>query len=288
MRHQALLVPEVVLHIFTHVNEIGEPSYAERPLSRQTLADPSTTQQSWSRGIEPLSELERSQSIRNSCCVRTMSVSSDDDFHLLYSFPYDTCVFPKLLSLSWVIIFTRYLRFFLSPTLRSCYIAIVQPDLARHSIGTRCPALEGLDIELRSLRLYVTSCSINPDNVSLFEAMSSWPQIRSLSLSDPHHRPPQVTFRELFAALSQCPHLHALHVEIDVVNIDIKLKTESFQHTSLESISYYSSPAANAEAVARIIFTMLPNVQLADTWGDVNTHLKSLRASSSLQGAGGG
>ncbi|KAG1879620.1 hypothetical protein C8R48DRAFT_236955 [Suillus tomentosus] len=482
--HEALLVPEVVLHIFAHVNEIGEPSYAERTLSRQTLAalattcktfyEPAmdflwsdmkrllpllgcvtrlhpmiypTTQQSWSRGIEPLSELERSQFLRHSCRVRTMSVSSDDDFHLLRSFPYDTCVFPKLHSLSWVTIFTRYLRFFLSPTLRSCYIAILQPDLARHSIGTRCPALEGLDIvtmgtvsqaphlseticsckalvrlqcpplnsaawkhlstvptllnmsiyqesfsgslsrldthnlnfstflnvttlrfcfapitdiiaviqhsefpslkefelvdhilpgaellpllralsqckacntleniaiydddpevdepsansfavtrellcftQLRSLRLYL-DCSINPDNVSLFEAMSSWPQIRSLSLSDPHRRPPQVTFRGLFAALSQCPHLHALHVEIDVANIDIDPKAESFQHTSLKSIGYYSSPAANAEAVARIIFTMLPNLQLADTWGDVNTHLKFLKASSSLQGTDGG
>lgn len=141
--------------------------------------------------------------------------------------------------------------------------------------------------QLRSLRLYV-GCSTNPDNVSLFEAMSSWPQIRSLSLSDPHRRPPQVTFRGLFAALSQYLHLHALHVEIDAANIDIDPKAESFQHTSLKSIGYYSSPAANAEAVARIIFIMLPNVQLADTWGDVNTHLQSLKASSSLQGADGG
>ncbi|KAG1813829.1 uncharacterized protein BJ212DRAFT_376433 [Suillus subaureus] len=481
--HQALLVPEILLYIFAHVKQIGEPSYAQKPLSRQSLAALATTckifyepamdflwadmnmllpllgcvtrlhpmiypsaQQSWSLDIEPLSELERGQFLRHSGRVRSLSVSSDDDFHLLYALPFDTCVFPNLLSLSWVVISTRYLRFFLSPTLRTCYIAIVQPELGRNSIGTRCPALEGLDIDtmgvmaqashlsetvcsckalvrlqcppldsaawkhlstvltllslsiyqesfsnppskldthnlsfvsflnvtslhfcyapiaditaviqhsefpslkefelvasilpgeellpllqalsqckachtlekidisdddpkaeeptdnsfavtrvllcftqLRALSLCV-SCSINPDNALLVEAFSSWPQLCSLSFPDLHHRPPKVTFLGLFEALRQCPHVHSLLLDVDVINIDIDPKVESFQHTSLKRMGIYPSPAADPEAVARIIFAMLPNVHLADTWGDVNTHLKSLRASSSLQGEDG-
>ncbi|KAG2144706.1 uncharacterized protein EDB93DRAFT_531534 [Suillus bovinus] len=406
-----------------------------------------TSQRSWSRGIEPLSELERSQFLRHSVRVRIMTVSSEDDFHLLRSFPYHICVFSKLLSLSWMVVFTKSLRFFLSPTLRNCYIAIVQPDLARHSIGTRCAALEGLDIDtmgtiaqaphlsetvrsckalvrlqcppldfpawkhlstvptlrdvsifqesfssppfrldthnlesltflnvttlrfsfapitditaiiqhsefpslkefeladhvlpgaelllllralsqckacntlekisisdddpevqeppgesfaviselhcftqLRTLRIYVR-CSINLDNGLLFEAVSSWPQIRSLTLYDPYRRPPKVTFRGFFAVLSQCPYLQALHVGIDVVDIDINIEAESFQHTSLKGMSFHYSPAVNTEAVARIIFAMLPNVQLPEydkTWDDVKTHLESLKASSSLKSA---
>ncbi|KAG1846185.1 hypothetical protein DFJ58DRAFT_498560 [Suillus subalutaceus] len=405
-----------------------------------------TSQQSWSWDIEPLSQLERSQFLRHSCRVRSLSVSSDDDFHLLYAFPFDTCAFPNLLSLSWMVISTRYLRFFLSPTLRNCYIAIVQPELARNSIGTRCPALEGLDIDtmgvmaqaphlsetvrscralvrlqcppldsaalkhlstiptllslsiyqesfsnppskldthnlsfvsffnvttlrfcyapisditaviqhsefpslkefelvasvligaellpllqalsqckachtlekiaisdddpkvkepadisfavtrvllcftqLQTLSLYVC-CSINPDNALLLEAFSSWPQLRSLSFPDPHYRPPKVTFLGLFESLRRCPHVHTLHLDVDVINIDIDPEAESFQHTSLKRMGICTSPAADAEAVARIIFANLPNVHLADSWGDVNTHLKSLRASSSLQGEDG-
>ncbi|KAG1762800.1 hypothetical protein EV702DRAFT_1283849 [Suillus placidus] len=376
-----------------------------------------------------------------------MYVPSDEEFHLLRAFPFETCLFPKLLSLSWVVIFTRYLHFFLSPRLRICYIAIVQPELPRDSIGTRCAALENLDIEtmgvmalaphlsetvrsckalvrlqcppldsaawkhlstvptlrnvairqenvsnppskldthelslttflnittlhfcyapiaditaiiqhseflslrqfkfvahilpgvellpllqalsqckachtlesiaisdddpedeespgsntfavtrellcftqLRTLRLHI-HCSINPDNVIFMEAMSSWPQLRSLLLFDLHRRPPKVTLPKLFAALSLCPHLHTLHVGVDVMNIDIDPKAMSFQHTSLKNMGAYPSRTADAEAVARIIFAALPNVHLANTWGDVNTHLKSLKASSSLQGEDG-
>ncbi|KAG2354971.1 hypothetical protein BDR07DRAFT_1613945 [Suillus spraguei] len=482
--HQTLLVPEVLLHIFACVRQIGEPSYNEKPLSRQYLAALAITckifyepamdflwadmnrllpllgcvtrlhpmiypraQQSWSRGIEPLSELERSQFLRHSGRVRSLCISSDDEFHLLNTFPFDTCVFPNLISLSWVVISTRYLRFFLSPSLRKCYIAIVQPDLARNSIGVRCPALETLDIEvmgviaraphlsetirsckalvflqcpppdsaawkhlstvptllnlsicqenfsgggpskldtynlrlstflsLTTLRFGYTSiadttailqhsefpslkefelvahvlpgaellpllqalsqckacdtleniaisddnpevqeppgnsfavtgvllcfsqlrtlslrvhCSINLDNSLLLEALSSWPQLRSLLFYDQHRRSPKVTFGGLSAALRQCPHLHTLCIGVDVVNIDIDPKAESFQHTSLQNMGVCTSPVADAEAVARIIFAMLPNVHLADSWGDVNTHLKSLKASSSLQGEDG-
>jgi hypothetical protein len=48
--------------------------------------------------------------------------------------------------LSWMCVFSRHLHFFLSPTLRNCYIAIIQPELVQNSIGTRCPVLEDLDM----------------------------------------------------------------------------------------------------------------------------------------------
>ncbi|KAG1731672.1 hypothetical protein EDB19DRAFT_2041697 [Suillus lakei] len=359
-----------------------------------------------------------------------MSVSSDDDFHFLYALPFDTCVFPQLLSLFWMVVSTGYLHFFLSPTLRNCYIALVHPDLARESIGTRCAALEDLDIvmlgtmtqdahlseivrsckaltclqcppldsaawkhlstvptllnlsihqesfipyppsrldthnisfatflnvtalrfcyavipditaviqhsefpslkelelaahgkarhtlehisifdnyteveeppvnslamnrellcftQLRTLDMSVSG-SIDPDNGILLEAIVSWPHLRSLRLCDPHRRPPKVTFRGLFAALRLCPHLHTLLVGVDAMNIDIDPKAESFQHISLKKLVMYSSPVADAEAVARIIFSMLPDIQpnihLLDMWEDVNAHLKSLKSSSSL------
>ncbi|KAG1724868.1 hypothetical protein EDB19DRAFT_293754 [Suillus lakei] len=481
--HQALLVPEVLLDVFAHVNQIDKPSNTrERSLSsRQSLAALATTcktfyepamdllwaemsdlrpllgcvvrlhpmiypraQKSWSRGIDPLSKSECSQFLRHSARVRSMSVSSDDDFHFLYALPFDACVFPQLLSLSWMVVFTRFLHFFLSPTLRNCYIALVQPGLVREAIGTRCAALEDFDIvtlgtmaqdahlseivrsckalirlqcppldsaawkhlstvpslvnlsihqesffpcppsrldmhnlsfatflNVTALRFCCTSipditailqhsefpslkefelvahvllgaeaqplflalsqgktchtlehisisddyteveeppvnslamtrellcftqlrtldisvrCSIDPDNDLLLEAMISWPHLRSLRLCDPHRRPPKVTLRGLFAALRLCPHLHTLLVGVDVMNIDIDPKAESFQHTSLKKLVVYSSPVADAEAVARIIFSMLPNIQpnirFPDFWEDVNTHLKSLKSSS--------
>lgn len=478
--HQALLVPEVLLGIFAHVKQIKDPLYTPKPLSRQCLAALTTTcktfyepamdflwadmdsllpllgcvtrlhpliypraQKFWSRDIEPLSELERSQFLRHSGRVRFLSVSSDDDFRLLYFLPSNTCVLPNLHSLSWVVIFTRYLHFFLSPTLRNCYIAIVQPELVQDSIGTRCAALEDLDIvtmgvmaraphlsetirsckalkrlqcppldsaawkhlstvptlldlsihqedfsslpskldthnlslatflnvtilrfcfapiedtiallqhsefpslkefefvahilpgaelrpllralsqckachtleniaisdddpeveeppdnsfsvvrellcftQLRSLRLSI-HCSINLNNDLLLEVISSWPQLRILSMYDTRHRSPKVTFRGLFAALRRCPQLRTLNIELDVVNIDIDPKADSFQHTSLITLGVYDSPAADTEAITRIIFAMLPNVRFANSW---TKHLESLKASSNLQGGGG-
>lgn len=481
--HQALLVPEVILKIFAHVKQIKDPLYTSTPLYRQCLAALATTcktfyepamdflwadmnsllpplgcvtrlhpmiypsaKKFWSRDIEPLSELERSQFLRHSGRVRSLYVSSDDDIHLLYFLPFDISVFPNLLSLSWVVVSSRHLHFFLSPTLRNCYIAIVQPELVQNSIGTRCAALEDLDIvtmgtmaraphlseavrsckalrrlqcppldsaawkhlstiptlldlsihqesfspspppkldthnlsfvtflnvttlrfcyapiadiiavmqhsefpslkefefithrlpgaellpvlralsqckachtleniaisdddpeveeppgnsfsvvrellcftQLRSLRLFI-HCSINLDNDLLLEVVSSWPQLRTLSLYDTRHLSPKVTFRGLFAALRRCPQLHALNIELDLVNIDIDPKAESFQHTSLITLGVHDCPAADDEAIARIIFAMLPNVRFASTWSRISQHHESLQASSNLQDGG--
>jgi hypothetical protein len=143
--------------------------------------------------------------------------------------------------------------------------------------------------QLRTLRL-CTHHSIFLDNDLLFEAMTSWPHIRSLSLVD--LSPPAVTFCGLFAALRLCPDLENLQVSLDARHIDIKLETESFQHTSLKTLVVGSSEPedANVEAVARIIFFMLPAVDRVvcatrispRAWNNVNRHLELLRNKLSL------
>ncbi|KAG0694959.1 hypothetical protein DFH29DRAFT_1072659 [Suillus ampliporus] len=146
--------------------------------------------------------------------------------------------------------------------------------------------------QLRTLRLGFGNCSIYLNNDILLEAVSSWPPIRCLELgSNPRlHHPPTVTFHGLFAALRLCPHLHTLHISMDTVNIDIDPTAESFQH-ALKTLDLTSSDAADVEAVAHIISSMLPFVnhvkplrsgRLPPVWQDVNRCLESSRASAVL------
>ncbi|KAG1748069.1 hypothetical protein EDB19DRAFT_239404 [Suillus lakei] len=143
--------------------------------------------------------------------------------------------------------------------------------------------------QLQTLRLHVHH-AIYLDDDLFVEAMSSWPHIRSLILiGHPHLRQPTVTFRGLFAALHFCPHLRALQVMIDTsTSTDIGPAAEPFQHTSLQILRVGTSSVveAEAEAVARMIFCMLPRVeQVADpkwAWHQVNRHLKIFRSSAAL------
>jgi len=69
------------------------------------------------------------------------------------------------------------------------------------------------------------------DNDICLEAMSSWPRIESVELDDQQRYHPIVTtFCRLFAGLRLCPHLHALRVFMDAVNVDIDPKAGSFHH----------------------------------------------------------
>jgi hypothetical protein len=141
--------------------------------------------------------------------------------------------------------------------------------------------------QLRTLRISAHH-SIHLDNDLLFEAMTSWPHIRSLSLLDLHN---SITFRGLFTALRLCPNLHDLQVSVDVRNIDIEPEAESFQHTSLRTLVVGSSELenVNVEAVAQIIFSMLPAVDqvmcasggVPRLWSSVNKRLEFLRSRSS-------
>lgn len=112
--------------------------------------------------------------------------------------------------------------------------------------------------QLRVLRLAVPHSCIPLDNELLLESMSSWPHLRSLVLEDPYQTRDIITFRGLFAALRQCPHLYELSLLIDAVNIDIEPTTESFRHTSLQVLNVQSARVMDVEAVTRIIFSMLP------------------------------
>ncbi|KAG1875941.1 hypothetical protein C8R48DRAFT_759391 [Suillus tomentosus] len=150
--------------------------------------------------------------------------------------------------------------------------------------------------QLRVLRLILPYCCSYLDNDLLFEAMSSWPHIRSLELTDLHRdlhpRSPAVTFRGLFAALRLCPHLQKLRIPIDTEHIDIDPTTESFQHTSLQSLDLDSPDVVDVEAVARTIFSMLPCIHQVNqvlggrhcwkNWQKVNKRLETFKSSSVL------
>jgi hypothetical protein len=137
---------------------------------------------------------------------------------------------------------------------------------ARESIGHSLTAIRHLFCftQLRNLKLDVDFPTILLDNHLLLEAMSSWPHMRHLAFGDPYlddHPPATVTFRGLFAALRRCPHLHTLVLSIDAVNIDVDPEVESFQHTSLRCLDVSDSDITDPEAVARIIFSMLPYIE---------------------------
>ncbi|KAG1742460.1 hypothetical protein EDB19DRAFT_615498 [Suillus lakei] len=146
--------------------------------------------------------------------------------------------------------------------------------------------------QLRTLQLVFPHCCSNLDNDLLFEAMSSWPHIRSLELMDPHLCSPAVPFRGFFAALRLCPHLQILRMYVDATHIDIDPTAELFQHTSLQTLDLDSHKVADAETVARIILSMLPCVDQVnqvyaggdcrEEWQEVNRHLKSFKPSPVL------
>jgi hypothetical protein len=137
--------------------------------------------------------------------------------------------------------------------------------------------------QLRTLDIYVGT-NIYLDNDLLLQAMSSWPYLESLGLGDRGcNFLPSVTLRGLVAALRVCPHLHTLRMSVDTSNIDMDPDVESFQHTSLRTLTFepWEMPhTTDAEAVARIIFSMLPRVckinEYNREWREVNRHLELL------------
>ncbi|KAG1892904.1 uncharacterized protein F5891DRAFT_1068422 [Suillus fuscotomentosus] len=98
----------------------------------------------WSEDVDPLVEHEFHQFLRHSARVRNISISATKFLHLLTTLPIETCVFPNLRSLSWLVQCTEIgdLRFFLPPTLRSCYHISEELQLDMKYIGARCPDME--------------------------------------------------------------------------------------------------------------------------------------------------
>ncbi|KAG2110870.1 uncharacterized protein F5147DRAFT_760081 [Suillus discolor] len=142
--------------------------------------------------------------------------------------------------------------------------------------------------QLRTLGLVFENYPVYLDNDLLLKAMSSWPNIRYMTLANHQLRLPTITFRGLFDGLRLCPHLDSLQLHIDAINIDIDPETESFQHTSLQKFNVGFSNIEDVEAVARIIFFMLPGVEQVkhgyedNKWDKVNQHLEHLRSSAAL------
>ncbi|KAG1892906.1 uncharacterized protein F5891DRAFT_1176639, partial [Suillus fuscotomentosus] len=190
LMHRALLVSEILLEVFMHVNKVLDPyasilSYREISLARKSFAALARTCKPfyepamdllWAeldgiepllgcvtrlhpivyrRGrasrhlcfevIEPLSEHEVTQFLHHAPRVRSLRILHDDYFHLLSALPIETCMFPRLLSLSTDRNLTRYLHLFLSPMLRCCTLPVVHPDLK--SVPICCAALEDLSIK---------------------------------------------------------------------------------------------------------------------------------------------
>jgi len=104
------------------------------------------TQRLLSRDVGPLSEYEARQFLRHAARVRSLHLSPSCDRHVhLLDVLIGTNVFPKLLVLECgELSDTKFLRLFLSPTLRQCVLPVSHSNLK--SIGTHCPVLESLSI----------------------------------------------------------------------------------------------------------------------------------------------
>jgi len=124
--------------------------------------------ESWSPGVEPLSEDEAHQFLRHAARVRSLTLTKDH-FRLLAVLPVGACVFPRLWSLDCGFFINTRLDLFLFPTLKRCVLHQCHPLLVHSdlkSIATRCPVLETLSIgskvvdtnQLSLLSDFIRSC----------------------------------------------------------------------------------------------------------------------------------
>ncbi|KIK37354.1 hypothetical protein CY34DRAFT_109135 [Suillus luteus UH-Slu-Lm8-n1] len=143
--------------------------------------------------------------------------------------------------------------------------------------------------QLRGLILKFPGCCICLNNGHLLKAMSCWPHIRLLALEDPRYREAAITFRGLLTALRQCPLLKDLRLLIDMVNLDVDPTAESLRNTSLQTWDVQSAEVVDAEAVARVIFSLFPRLdsdytrfRYASVWDKVQDHLRRFKSSAVL------
>ncbi|KAG1839282.1 hypothetical protein C8R48DRAFT_782131 [Suillus tomentosus] len=184
--HRALLISEVLSEIFSHVNENRSLQTGKKLLSLEALArtckafhEPAMDllwadlygiipllgcvprlhqliyhtgsklpSLDWSKGVDPLSEHEAHRFLHHAARVRSLHISCSADLHLFAILPIETCMFPKLLSLAFIVrrLQHKYLYIFLSPTLRRCVLSVINPDFK--SFATRCVALEHLSLKI--------------------------------------------------------------------------------------------------------------------------------------------
>ncbi|KAG1884698.1 hypothetical protein F4604DRAFT_1731659, partial [Suillus subluteus] len=212
--HQALLIPEVLLEIFTHVNEIlytppsTEKSLAALATTCKVFHEPAMDllwaeiyqldpllgcvtrlhpliyrsgikwDRSWVEGVEPLSAHEARQFLRHSARVRKLNISSDHPFYLLSVIPAEACVFPRLRSLT---LSTTYLDLFLPHMLHQCHLLLTVNESLK-SVVTRGTTLEHLCLYL----FYTRADNSIADELSLLSDRIRWyTRLNSVTLCCP-------------------------------------------------------------------------------------------------------
>ncbi|KAG2360491.1 hypothetical protein BDR07DRAFT_1412267 [Suillus spraguei] len=176
--HQALLVSEILWEILAHVNQISaRKSTAALAATSKAFYEPAmdslwaevyglepflgcvtrlhpliyridgnrTYRYNWAENVEPLSAHEARQFLRHSTRVRTFALktSSYCALELLSDIPIETCLFPRLKSLTWKLSTVKYFNLFLPHTLCQCSILSVKE---LQPVMTCCAALELLSI----------------------------------------------------------------------------------------------------------------------------------------------
>ncbi|KAG2148768.1 hypothetical protein DEU56DRAFT_926316 [Suillus clintonianus] len=172
LMHQALLVSEILVEIFMHVDQI--PSIGKNIVARKSLAALATTckafhdpamdflwatvddlqpllgcvtrlhpliycgsrapgDDSWAEGIERLSSDETWEFLRHSDRIRSFNITSNRLCLLISIIPIEACVFPRLHSLT--ISTGSYFGLFMSPTLRHCSIFLERIKFSYESTG---------------------------------------------------------------------------------------------------------------------------------------------------------
>ncbi|KAG1869365.1 hypothetical protein DFJ58DRAFT_61582 [Suillus subalutaceus] len=148
-------------------------------------------------GVEPLPEYEARQFLHHALHVRSLRIVYSNHFHLLSVLPNETCIFPRLLSLSTDQDLNRYLHLFLSHTLCRGVLPVTHTDLI--SVSARCAALEELSIK-SSFRNIAADGQVLFDSIRLckglvalvcppldwttWEHLSNLPTLRTLEIWD--------------------------------------------------------------------------------------------------------
>jgi len=98
---------------------------------------------------------------------------NEDHLHLLAVLLTETCVFPRLVSLSFLAPHANFLHLLLSPLLRRCHLALSTIHSDLKSIGTHCTAMQ--DGYMTVANEYTTD-----ESSPLSETTRSWKQLRYL------------------------------------------------------------------------------------------------------------
>ncbi|KAG1778446.1 hypothetical protein EV702DRAFT_1196435 [Suillus placidus] len=319
--HQALLIPEVFLEIFAHVNQIQNPSSTrEKALARKSIAALTTTcktfhepamdllwskvdhgarwDNTWSKGLEPLSAHEARQFLRHAARVRSLNIQSDHFFHLLSVIPIEKCVFSRLRSLTWKLSTCKYMDLFLSCTLHRCSLFTINHDLK--NIVTRCAALEDLSIKKLNFdastadELFLLSDSVRlckqlvtlscpPLDWAVWEHLSNLPNLVRVGVRDVQIRgaPPWSLERDI-ANPTQFLNVTALSLQVHSAEYIITVMQHS-QFPSLTELKLETDLLSSEEAEQ--FFCALSNCKACQTLQQLEITIISFGPRSGHQGS---